>query len=100
MAWTGLEAALCEASFMTPAYIRTLKGMPRERHQGGLREWPLAAGQIAQNRPRNANDHEQGARVHPAQPIYSVVVPAPELLCVDVAVKDDIGAAGAFRKGQ
>ena len=32
-----------------------------------------------QNRPKNANDHEQRARVHPAQPSYSVVVPAPEL---------------------
>jgi hypothetical protein len=27
----------------------------------------------------NANDHEQRARVHPAQPSYSVVVPAPEM---------------------
>jgi hypothetical protein len=32
-----------------------------------------------QNDPKNANDHEQQARVHPAQPSYSVVVPAPEL---------------------
>jgi len=38
-----------------------------------------------QNRPRNANDHEQQARVHPAQPSYSVVVPAPELSSIDVA---------------
>src|SRR5947209_16055104 len=29
--------------------------------------------------PQNANDHEQQARVHPALPYYSVVVPAPEL---------------------
>jgi hypothetical protein len=29
--------------------------------------------------PKNANDHEQMARVHPAQPSYFVVVPAPEL---------------------
>ena len=32
-----------------------------------------------QNIPKNANDHEQMARVHPAQPSYFVVVPAPEL---------------------
>jgi hypothetical protein len=32
-----------------------------------------------QNDPKNANDHEQQARVHPALPYYSVVVPAPEL---------------------
>jgi hypothetical protein len=32
-----------------------------------------------QNSPKNANDHEQQARVHPALPSYSVVVPAPEL---------------------
>jgi hypothetical protein len=31
------------------------------------------------NDPKNANDHEQQARVHPAQPYHSVVVPAPEL---------------------
>src|SRR3954451_9969473 len=36
-------------------------------------------GKTGQNRPKNANDHEQQARVHPAQPYYSVVVPAPEL---------------------
>jgi hypothetical protein len=32
-----------------------------------------------QNGPKNANDHEQQARVHPALHSYSVVVPAPEL---------------------
>jgi hypothetical protein len=36
-------------------------------------------GKTGQNDPKNANDHEQQARVHPAQPNYSVVVPAPEL---------------------
>jgi hypothetical protein len=35
--------------------------------------------ETGQKEPRNANDHEQRARVHPAQPSYSVVVPAPEL---------------------
>jgi hypothetical protein len=29
---------------------------------------------------KNANDHEQQARVHPAAPCYSVVVSAPELI--------------------
>src|SRR4030088_2770610 len=52
-----------------------------------------------QKDPKNANDHEQRARVHPALPDYSVVVPAPELLSIDVAVTDKIGTAGAFRKG-
>jgi hypothetical protein len=32
-----------------------------------------------QNDPKNANDHEQQARVHPALPYHSVVVAAPEL---------------------
>ena len=41
-----------------------------------------------QNSPRNANDHEQKARVHPAQPSYSVVVPAPELSSINVAVEN------------
>src|SRR4051812_50091704 len=35
-------------------------------------------GKTGQNSPKNANDHEQQARVHPAQPYHSVVVPAPE----------------------
>src|SRR5439155_15003761 len=52
-----------------------------------------------QNRPENANDHEQKARVHPAQPSYSVVVPAPELLSIDVAVEYNIGTIATFRKG-
>ena len=59
----------------------------------------MGRAKTGQNRPRNANDHEQRARVHPALPSYSVVVPAPELLSIDVAVADDIGAIGAFRKG-
>jgi hypothetical protein len=49
--------------------------------------------------PKNANDHEQKARVHPAQPSYSVVVPAPELSSINVAVNDYMGMANAFRKG-
>jgi hypothetical protein len=36
-------------------------------------------GKTGQNDPKNANDHKQQARVHPAQPNHSVVVPAPEL---------------------
>jgi hypothetical protein len=36
-------------------------------------------GKTGQKCPKNANDHEQQARVHPALPSYSVVVPAPEL---------------------
>jgi hypothetical protein len=43
---------------------------------------------MAQNRPENANDHEQRARVHPAQPSYSVVVPAPVLSSINVAVRN------------
>jgi hypothetical protein len=52
-----------------------------------------------QKNPKNANDHEQQARVHPAQPSYSVVVPAPELSSIDVAVEGNIGAIGLLRKG-
>src|SRR5258708_2107517 len=54
----------------------------------------------AKKRPQNANDHEQRARVHPAQPSYSVVVPAPELSSIDVAVGCYIGAIRTFRKRQ
>jgi hypothetical protein len=39
----------------------------------------LGRGKTGQNDPKNANDHEQQARVHPALPYHSVVVPAPEL---------------------
>jgi hypothetical protein len=56
-------------------------------------------GKTGQKGTKNANDHEQRARVHPALPDYSVVVPAPELLSIDVAVTHKIGTAGAFRKG-
>jgi len=56
-------------------------------------------GKKGQNRPQNANDHEQRARVHPALPSHSVVVPAPELLSIDVAVRSKIGMIEAFRKG-
>jgi hypothetical protein len=43
---------------------------PKDRDLGG---------KTGQNDPKNANDHEQQARVHPALPSYSVAVPAPEL---------------------
>src|SRR4051794_7904043 len=39
----------------------------------------LGSGKTGRNSRKNANDHEQQARVHPAQPNHSVVVPAPEL---------------------
>ncbi|THD65296.1 MAG: hypothetical protein E7813_15385 [Bradyrhizobium sp.] len=53
---------------------------------------------MGQKGSKNANDHEQRARVHPALPSYSVVVPAPELLSIDVAVEYNIVAIEAFRK--
>jgi hypothetical protein len=77
--------------------------MPRQLAKTTCKvEGPNTGGKAAktgQNRPRNANDHEQRARVHPALPGYSVVVPAPELLSIDVAVRGYIGAIGALRKG-
>jgi hypothetical protein len=51
-----------------------------------------------QNRPKNANDHEQRVRVHPALPSYFVVVPAPELSSIDVAVINQMGRVRTFRK--
>jgi hypothetical protein len=39
------------------------------------------------------------ARVHPALPSHSVVVPAPELLSINVAVAAKIGSIETFRKG-
>jgi hypothetical protein len=44
--------------------------------------------------PRNANDHEQQVRVHPALPSYSVVVPAPVPRSINVAVEFKIGSIG------
>jgi hypothetical protein len=59
----------------------------------------LTGAQTGQKDPENANDHEQRARVHPAQPSYSVVVPAPELSSINVAVETQIGTNGAFARG-
>lgn len=91
MAWAGMPELICDASFMTPAYIRSTDGS-----QGNGWIW----GGRGQNVPKNANDHEQMARVHPAQPSYYVVVPTTELRgdSVNVAVRVDIGVAPAFRK--
>jgi hypothetical protein len=61
-----------------------------------FREYPPKR---AGKRSKNANDHEQRARVHPAQPSYSVVVPAPELSSVNVAVISYMGMIAAIRKG-
>jgi hypothetical protein len=88
------------ASFMPPAYIRSLRGS-----QGAGPETPVGttlweSDETGQKGPKNANDHEQRARVHPAQPSYSVVVPAPEPLSIDVAVEGKIGMICAFRKGE
>lgn len=49
--------------------------------------------------PKNANDHEQRVRVHPALPSHSVVVPAPELSSIDVAVDSYIGTIATMCKG-
>ena len=82
------------ASFMPPAYIRSLGGSQGAEPKTvvgkiGIDEawtdkvWTdqawTAERQMGKTGPQNANDHEYQARVHPAQPSYSVVVPAPEL---------------------
>src|ERR1700756_2318143 len=82
------------ASFMPPAYIRRFRGS-----QGGVPKPGRKEPENGQKGPKNANDHEQRARVHPAQPSYSVVVPAPELSSIDVAVPEQMGTIGGFRKG-
>jgi hypothetical protein len=69
--------------------------MPRREAQNSGAKGPKTGEKL----PGNANDHEQGARVHPAQPYYSVVVPAPELSSINVAVGTYIGMTGTFRKG-
>src|SRR3954463_12749548 len=61
------------ASFMRHAYIAGTR-----RCQGAAAKRPVGRPKRGQNSPKNANDHEQQARVHPAQPYHSVVVPAPE----------------------
>ena len=43
---------------------QALAGAPKARN---ITDW----GKTGQNRPKNANDHEQRARVHPAQPSHS-----------------------------
>jgi hypothetical protein len=53
--------------------------IPEADAKGWAKNSGAGRGQTGQNRPKNANDHEQRARVHPALPSYSVVVPAPEL---------------------
>src|SRR3954452_6297569 len=60
------------ASFM---HQRISPGAEDAKAQRRARE----AEKPSQNDPKNANDHEQQARVHPALPYYSVVVLAPEL---------------------
>ena len=77
------------ASFMPPAYIRSVRGSQgadlktpvgkiwAEEELGGAPS--NGPNEAPTNEAQNANDHEQQARVHPAQPSYSVVVPAPEL---------------------
>jgi hypothetical protein len=61
-----------------------------------FREYPPKR---AGKRSKNANDHEQQARVHPAQPSYSVVVPAPELSSINAAVARYMGMVAAICKG-
>ena len=51
-----------------------------------------------QNWAKNANDHEQRVRVHPALPSYFVVVPAPELSSIDVAVVSYMGMVRTLSK--
>src|ERR1700722_4694312 len=111
------------ASFMPPAYIRSPRRCqgagPKQRcgkrqnrpkqpwigPDAFTRRQPVSASgsnprlRFAEKSPENANDHEQRARVHPAQPSYSVVVPAPELSSIDVAVREQIGTVMAFGKG-
>src|SRR5204863_5788653 len=67
------------------------KGKPKRNCEKARQKRP--------KRPQNANDHEQRARVHPAQPSYSVVVPAPELSSINVAVDSYMGIESGFRKG-
>src|SRR6202040_1678611 len=82
------------ASFMrqriSPAPVNAKAQGAKDRVEGG---------KTGQNDPKNANDHEQQARVHPAQPNHSVVVPAPELSSVNVAVISYMGMIAAIRKG-
>jgi hypothetical protein len=83
------------ASFMHQHISDRLRGS-----QGAVRvQFEPGLPKNDQNRSKNANDHEQRARVHPALPGYSVVVPAPELSSIDVAVGTYIGTAVVFRKG-
>jgi hypothetical protein len=63
---------------ISPALSHAKPQRPKDR---------LGRGKMGQKCPKNANDHEQQARVHPAQPYHSVVVPAPELLSINVAVE-------------
>src|ERR1700679_1216426 len=98
-ACNGLSGPGLMASFMR----QRISAGPDNAKQGGGAETPKTGGkrpETDQKGPKNANDHEQRARVHPAQPSYSVVVPAPELSSINVAVESYLGMIGTFRKGR
>jgi hypothetical protein len=66
------------ASFM-PQRISAASGHAKAEIRNPVGKDAVGERKTGQKKPKNANDHEQQARVHPAQPSYSVVVPAPEL---------------------
>jgi hypothetical protein len=87
------------ASFMTASVYPPPPAMPSRSSRAKWWKFRENPPKRAGKRSKNANDHEQQARVHPAQPSYSVVVPAPELSSVNVAVINHMGMIAAICKG-
>src|ERR1700742_487462 len=85
------------ASFMRKAYIRRFPPCQAARDRRATSQGRQNQEKVA----KNANDHEQQARVHPAQRCYCVVVQAPELGgSINGALKTDMGTTNRFRKVQ
>lgn len=53
---------------------------------------------VMKSDPKMPTTTNNMARVHPAQPSYSVVVPAPEHFSINVAVEQNIGTIARFCK--
>src|SRR4051794_3063789 len=75
---SGVTTAVPCPGLMASFMRQRISPTPRDAKAHGAKD-PLGRSKTGQKRPENANDHEQQARVHPAQPYHSVVVPAPEL---------------------
>src|ERR1700733_3218653 len=75
---SGVVTAVPCPGLMASFMRQRISPVPLDAKAQGAKD-RLGRGKTGQKCPKNANDHEQQTRVHPAQPYHSVVVPAPEL---------------------